>query len=178
MPPDYLVDGILQRRFCYSMTAQTGVGKTTVAMRLAAHVAIGKSLGEIGVERGSVLYFAGENPTDVQMRWLGLCKEMGTLTRTLIFTWFSKAHAPFESSERITQEVHRKSRPMALVIVDTAAAYFEEDNDNDNVQAGNHARRLRSLCGLPGGPCVLVLCHPTKNAGRQPGAPRRRCVPQ
>ncbi|WP_143062840.1 helix-turn-helix domain-containing protein [Bradyrhizobium sp. OK095] len=49
-------------------------------------------------------------------------------------------------------------------MVDTAAAYFEGDNDNDNVQAGNHARMLRSLVGLPGEPCVLVLCHPTKNA--------------
>ena len=58
------------------------------------------------------------------------------------------------------EEPHAK----AAIIVDTAAAHFEEDNDNDNVQAGNHARRLRSLCGLPGGPCVLVLCHPTKNA--------------
>ena len=60
-----------------------GVGKTTVAMRLAAHVAIGKPLNEIGVERGDVLYFAGENPTDVQMRWLGLCKEMGLDPNTL-----------------------------------------------------------------------------------------------
>jgi hypothetical protein len=163
-PPDYLVDGILQRRFCYSLTAQTGVGKTTVAMRLAAHVAIGKPLGEIGIERGSVLYFAGENPTDVQMRWLGLCKEMNLDPVTLDIHVVEGSMHLSKVSERITQEVHAVGKPMALVVVDTAAAYFEEDNDNDNVQAGNHARRLRSLCGLPGGPCVVILCHPTKNA--------------
>ncbi len=163
-PPDYLIDGILQRRFCYSLTAQTGVGKTTVAMRLAAHVAIGKPLNEIGVERGAVLYFAGENPTDVQMRWLGLCKEMNLDPATLDIHVVEGSMHLSKVAERITREVYAIGKPMALVVVDTAAAYFEEDNDNDNVQAGNHARRLRSLCGLPGGPCVVILCHPTKNA--------------
>jgi hypothetical protein len=32
------------------------------------------------------------------------------------------------------------------------------------VQMGTHARRLRSLVNLPGEPCVLVACHPVKNA--------------
>lgn len=164
MPPDYLIDGILQRRFCYSMTAQTGVGKTTVAMRLAVHVAIGKPICDIGVECGDVIYFAGENPTDVQMRWLGLCKEMNLDPDKLRIHVVEGAMHLSKVADRITQEVIAIGRPMALVVVDTAAAYFEEDNDNDNVQAGNHARRLRSLCNLPGGPCVLVLCHPTKNA--------------
>ena len=49
VPPEYLVDGVLQRRFCYSITAQTGVGKTTVAMLISAHVAAGKALGRLDV---------------------------------------------------------------------------------------------------------------------------------
>ena len=51
-----------------------------------------------------------------------------------------------------------------LVVVDTSAAYFLQDNENDNAQMGSHARMLRRLTTLPGGPCVLVLCHPIKNA--------------
>lgn len=164
VPPDYLVDGILQRRFCYSLTAQTGVGKTTVAMLLAAHVATGKSLGGVDVERGTVLYLAGENPTDVTMRWMGLCKEMGLDPETIDVHIIEGTKRFSEEAGAITQEIIDAGLSLALVIVDTAAAYFEGDNDNDNVQAGNHARMLRSLTLLPGGPCVLVLCHPTKNA--------------
>ncbi len=41
VPPDYLWDGILQRRFIYSMTGPTGCGKTAVALTIAAHVAMG-----------------------------------------------------------------------------------------------------------------------------------------
>lgn len=163
-PPDYLVDGILQRRFCYSLTAQTGTGKTTVAMRIAAHVALGKSINEIEVERGTVLYFAGENPTDVEMRWFGLTKEMGIdPKKTDVIFVYGTMHFS-KTIQRYASKLEAKGVKVALAVVDTAAAYFEGDNDNDNVQAGNHARMLRSLVGLPGGPCVLVLCHPTKNA--------------
>jgi hypothetical protein len=51
-----------------------------------------------------------------------------------------------------------------FVIIDTSAAYFEGDEANNNVQQGAHARMLRTLIELPGGPCVLVNCHPVKNA--------------
>jgi hypothetical protein len=40
-PPDYLVDGIIQRRFLYSMTAPPGAGKTCIALRIAMHAALG-----------------------------------------------------------------------------------------------------------------------------------------
>ena len=33
---------------------------------------------------------------------------------------------------------------VALVVIDTTAAYFEGDEENDNVQAGNYARMQRS----------------------------------
>ena len=37
---------------------------------------------------------------------------------------------------------------------------------------GQHARRLRGLVNLPGGPCVLVPCHPVKNAAADNLQPR------
>ena len=57
---------------------------------------------------------------------------------------------------------------MALVVIDTTAAYFEGDEENDNVQAGDYARMQRSLVetSSSGGPTILALCHPVKNAGR------------
>jgi RecA-family ATPase len=77
VPPDYLVDGIFQRRFCYGITGKTGSGKTVIGMRIAAHTVTGRPLAGRDVAKGSVIYLAGENPTDVQMRWLGLTQEMG-----------------------------------------------------------------------------------------------------
>ena len=77
VPPDYLIDGLIQRRYFYSMTAPTGAGKTCVAIRIAAHAALGLSLDGRNVEKVRVLFLAGENPDDVRARWIKLCEEMG-----------------------------------------------------------------------------------------------------
>jgi hypothetical protein len=74
-------------------------------------------------------------------------------------------------AERIRQEVEAIGG-VALIIVDTAAAFFEGDDENSNVQQGAYARMLRGLVTLPGGPCVLVPCHPTKNAADDALLPR------
>ena len=70
IPPDYHVDGVLQKRFIYSLTAPTGAGKTAILMLLAVNTAMGKPIGDHHVERGRVLYLAGENPDDIRMRWM------------------------------------------------------------------------------------------------------------
>jgi hypothetical protein len=172
VPPEYVLDRVLQRRFCYSMTAQTGVGKTAVAMLLTAHVAAGRALGALDVAKGSVLYFAGENPTDIQMRWLGLTQELKLDPRATDVHFVPGAVPLSQVAERITAEVARKNLTLALVVVDTAAAYFEGDDENSNSQSAEHARRMRSLTMLPGGPCVVILCHPTKRAADDDLIPR------
>jgi hypothetical protein len=162
--PDYLIDGILQRGFCYSLTAQTGTGKTVMGLRKAAHVATGCPLGNLEVEKGTVLYLAGENPEDVKMRWFGLTQEMGIDPKKTDVIFIYGALHLSKVRGRIEREIVAAGIKLALIVVDTAAAFFEGDNDNDNVQAGNHARALRSLRLLPGNPTVLVLTHPTKGA--------------
>src|SRR5260370_36891215 len=37
---------------------------------------------------------------------------------------------------------------------------------------GAHEREMRTLVNVPGGPCVLVSCHPTKNADLENLLPR------
>ncbi len=172
-PPDYLVDGILQRRYFYSLTAQTGVGKTAIAMRLSCHVAAGRPLGDVSVEQGTVLYFAGENPSDVQARHLGVTRNMSIDPATADIHFLAGAMDLSLVAERISAEVAVKGLRLALVVVDTAAAYnFGSEDENSNTQAGAYARQLRSLTLLPGGPAVLVLCHPTKRAGEDDLIPR------
>ena len=164
-PPEYLIDGVLQRRYCYSHTAQTGVGKTAQDLRIAAHVATGQTLCGLEVQKGTVLYFCGENPTDVQMRWIGLTHEMELDPDSLDVHFTEEAHriTP-EFIERVRREVIRNGQTIALVIVDTAAAHSPAEEENSNNQQGDYARLLRSFCTLPGGPCTLILCHPTKGA--------------
>lgn len=171
-PPEFLIDGTIQRRYFYSMTAQTGVGKTSVAMRWMAHVVTGRPIGDAEVQQGSVLYFAGENPSDVLYRWLVLSREMGIDPATDRVNWIVGAKNLNSVAEQITAEVAAKNLNLAYVVIDTAAAYNPGDEENSNNQAGDYARQLRSLTTLPGGPCVVVLCHPTKAASDEALVPR------
>jgi hypothetical protein len=163
VPPDYLVDGILQRRFIYSLTARTGSGKTAILLTIAAHVALSRAIGNCGVASGRVLIFAGENPDDVRMRWIAISQQMGFDINTIDVHFIPGAFKISELIDRVRAEAESVGQ-FALVGVDTSAAYFEGDEENNNVQLGAHARRLRDLVKLSGGPCVIVNCHPAKNA--------------
>src|SRR5262245_12040442 len=78
VPPDYLVDGMLQRRYLYSLTAPTGSGKTAILLRLAYCVSLCQAMGRYQIEAsGPVCYFAGENPDDVRMRWIAMAEKIG-----------------------------------------------------------------------------------------------------
>jgi tetratricopeptide (TPR) repeat protein len=81
--PDYLVDGILLRSYCYAMTAPTGTGKTAILLLLAACIALGRALGNRGVEAGAVCFLAGENPDDVRARWIALAEHLGFDANTI-----------------------------------------------------------------------------------------------
>jgi AAA domain len=162
-PPDYIIDGILQRGFLYAMTAQTGHGKTALALRLAACVARHEKFGRREVEPGSVLYFAGENPTDVKMRLKGMQVEEGKLGPLYV----SGRVSSIGTIARMAEGQVNRLGGMGLIIVDTSAAYFTGDEENSNTQSKNHASDLRRLTKLPGNPCVVVLCHPKKDAVSQ-----------
>jgi AAA domain-containing protein len=172
VPPDYLIDGLLQRGFVYSFTGPTGSGKTSVALLWSAHIALGKKIGEYSVEKGRVLYLAGENPDDIRMRWMAMAHHIGFDIDTIDVRFVPGVFKLSEIGARIIAEI-KATGEVALVIIDTSAAFFEGDAENDSVQLGNHARLLRSLVThLPGRPSGLINCHPVKNAAADNLLPR------
>jgi hypothetical protein len=172
VPPDYLIEGLLQRQFFYSLTGKTGAGKTAIALLFAAFVALARVMDGRQFERGRVLYLAGENPIDVQQRWIAMSEQMDFDWRTIDVHFIPGVFKVSEMEICIAEEVE-KLGGVSLVIVDTTAAYFEGDDENNNVQAGDYARMQRRLIrSLPGGPTILALCHPVKNANEDNLLPR------
>lgn len=165
-PPDYLIDGIAQRGYLYSLTARTGHGKTAVGMYLAQAIARGQTVKGREVKAGTVLYLAGENPDDIRARFLVLAEAQGFDPAEIAMRFVAGVIDIESSLPRIRAEAAEISDLM-LVIVDTAAAYFRGDDGNSNVQQGNYARLLRELTFLPGKPAVMVAAHPVKNASKE-----------
>jgi DNA-binding MarR family transcriptional regulator len=162
-PPDYLIAGILQRKFIYAFTGRTGEGKTTVCLRIAAHVAEGLPLNGAAVSQGRVLYLAGENPDDIRMRWIVLMEQMGLDENNIAVDFVDGRFSISEIPDHILAAAGKHE--YVLVIVDTSVAFSQSVDENDNVQQLHHAQALRGLIeALPGGPTILVCCHPPKNA--------------
>lgn len=167
VPPDYLIEGVLQRRFIYSLTGKTGSGKTSVTLLLSALVGYtgetAQTLGKLGVDPGVVFYFAGENPDDARMRWIALCQQNGFDPAELDVHFFPHRFAFSDELGTIAMEAADVGG-VALCIVDTSQAYFEGDDHNSNTQQAEHVSRLRKLTELPGGPTVIINSHPVKRA--------------
>jgi hypothetical protein len=163
VPPDYLLQDILLRRFLYSLTGPTGSGKTAVLLLLAAFVAQAWNLGKREVSKQRVLYMAGENPTDHRMRWIAMA-DLLNFDAEAIDVHFIDGVIPLEGSMRRIRNEVKALGGIGLVVVDTSPAYFEGDSENDNVQMLAHAHMLRRLVDLEDGPTVIAACHPIKNA--------------
>jgi hypothetical protein len=165
VPPDYLIEGMLQRRFIYALTGQTGHAKTAVALLLARLVSCADkntTLARHRVEKGRVVYFVGENPDDVRMRIIG-ANALRDDQPEKDDIWFIPGVFNIAGMMHVLGENFRSQGEVSLIIIDTSAAYFLGNEELSNTQMGNYARMLRTLTTLPGGPCVLVLCHPIKH---------------
>ncbi|MEI7443384.1 MAG: AAA family ATPase [Burkholderiales bacterium] len=170
--PEYVLDGVLQRGFLYSLTGPTGAGKTAVAVALAAAAALGQRFAGRDTEPGRVLYVASENPADVAVRVLAWAQvtgvEVGLLDDGLRFVDQS-----FVLHER-EEELHAVVEELApsLVILDTDQAIAGSDDENANSERIAHAKRVRGLTRASSRPCVLDLCHPPAAATRASLRPR------
>lgn len=171
VPPDYHYDGIAQAGFLYGTTAMTGTGKTALLLLVAAHTALGEPLAGREMRKGRVVYFAGENPDDVTMRWIAMAHHMEFDPEAMDVCFIKGTFSIPTMFARIEADV-RKLGGAELIVVDTSAAYFQGTEENSNTELGRHARDLRTLTTLPGAPCVMVACHPVKSADTSNLLPR------
>jgi hypothetical protein len=165
VPPDYIVDGLLQQGFLYSLTGATGAGKTCLTLRLAASVALGTIFANRETKKMRVLYLAAENPDDVRMRWKALAQNMGFNVDDIGVFFVEGVFKISQMAARLKKEAEEIGGLFGMVIIDTSPVFYEGDDENNRTQQGRHAEMLRQLINIiPGKPSVIANCHPVKNA--------------
>jgi len=171
-PPQWLVDGIIQRSFLYGLTAQTNHGKTSLGALIAACVGTGLDFGNQQCEPGHVLYLSGENPEDFKLRLRGVYQANGINLKSVAgkVSVMPCADKLVTYIEQIKE--YAESHPLALILIDTSVAYFSYQDENANVDSRLHAQDMRMLIQCSGSPAVIALCHPVKNAGQDNLIPR------
>jgi hypothetical protein len=174
-PIESIVDGLpVPRGGLVSVTGPTGGGKTTLCCAIEVALCTGASLAGREVTEGAVLVLAGENPDDYAMHLMATLQQTETPRTTLdgrLFVIPGTFDFLFEL-DWLHKRIAAIGRELVAIFVDTSAAFYSGEDENDNVAMRRHASALRELCALPGRPTVFVLCHPTKNAQRENLLPR------
>jgi len=108
---------------------------------------------------------------DIRMRWIVLMERMGLDENEIAVDFVDGRFNVSEIPGHILDAASKHE--YVLVIVDTSVAFSQSIDENDNVEQLRHAEALRGLIdALPGGPTILVCCHPPKNAGDDNLQPR------
>lgn len=162
-PPEYLVEPIIQRSSLYTLTALTSHGKTAVLLYLALHIAAaGRPVAGKHTKGGRVVWFAGENPDDFASKVATACDHWDIDPETLDMVVIPGA---FDMAGMAADAVKAAAAggEVALVVIDTSAAYRFDDDEDSNANAISWARTLRQhFTRMSGRPAVIVATHPTK----------------
>ena len=134
-PPQWLIDGIIQRGFLYGLTAQTNHGKTALAALMALAIGNGLQFGGHECESGHVLYLCGEGARttsgcacEVPARWQACSPPKSAAASRSCPT--STACRPLSNLSATSP----RKNPLAAVIVDTSMRVFSATpSENSNV---------------------------------------------
>lgn len=172
-PFQYIIKSVVQRGHLYGFTGHGNAGKTSIALYMAACIACGVAFAGRRVERGRVAYFAGENADDIRVRVIALAQVLRLDADALRENLYIAPHTfPLAKNAAPVAEHLKTIGPLALMVIDTRAAYGSADDENDNVQALYDAMALRQLMEAAGRPATLVLNHPPHGAGAEALRPR------
>jgi len=155
VPPDYLVDELLQEAFLYSLTGATGARKTAITLRLAASVARSAVFANHETKQRTVLYLAAENPVDVRMRWIALAQQMDFEPDAIQVYFVEGAFKISQMAITLRQEAERVGGEFGLVIIDTGPMFYEGDDENkttEHSKAGTPKCCAASLTSFLAGP--------------------------
>jgi hypothetical protein len=173
VPPVWLIDGIVQRSRLYACTSLTGHGKTAAWLFNACMIHAGWQIGHLETFQGNTLFLAGENPSDLEARMIGMANAYNLPRERLPYVLPGGFPLTEPEAEALQREIAALGVPLALIVGDTASSFFPGDDENNNVQAGSYARSLRGFTEqCKGKPAVVALCHPVKNAARNNLLPR------
>lgn len=171
-PAEYVLDGVMQTGMTYALTGFTGHAKTSATLYLCLCILNGWDFGPHEVEAGSVLFLAGENPSNVMSQWLALCDYHGANARHPNMHWHY-GYFDIGACQDPMQSQAREIPNLRLVVADTLQAFFAGGSDNDNTEMIDAARTFRKLGDIQTRPAVLIPAHPS---GKKPD--RHNLVPR
>lgn len=182
-PHAFVVAPYFPRRVVTLLGGHGALGKTTLALTLAAHVAAGRPWGPLTVERGRAVFLSFEDEEDDFMRALQEITDLyalpeaevqanlglfdGTETESELAIESTEAGAVRLTFTPMMAEVEAAAGNADLVIIDNASDTFG-GNENNRRQVRAFVRRLAKLARANNA-AVVLLAHINKDAAKSGG---------
>lgn len=166
--PDWLVDGVLIEGNFAMLYGKSGIGKSVLALDMAAHIATGRNWAGHEVRKGKVLYIIAEGVGDIQDRIRAWQKHYGLEGVDDLDYVIEPVYLDVENDDDVRaliKQVEESKTDYILVIVDTLArSMFRDENSTRDmgkvIRACDQLRhRLRA---------TVLLVHHTGKDGKLP----------
>ncbi|AHK12001.1 primase/helicase [Mycobacterium phage Hosp] len=155
-PPEFIIDGLLEHGGLTSIIGPPGMGKSTVALDMACHIATGKRWQGLRTFKTPVLYLPGEGLSGAVQRiraWED-AHEMDLGSDLLLGNGIILVAAQNEAWGEVAAYIAR--RGIGLVIFDTFARMSAGLEENSATDVGKAVRRFDKLKELTNaGVCVV-----------------------
>ncbi|WP_319546842.1 AAA family ATPase [Ruegeria conchae] len=160
------------RQTVNTVTANPNGGKTAIALEVAFALALGEVFQGRQLEPMPVLYFAGENFSDVRARVVLMCLERGIDPKNVPIDIRKGGFSFADHAKKVL--FYTRQKEYGLIVVDTLAAHFGGDSENDNTQMQRYFDSFGKIANGPGIPAVVVLAHPSAEGAKL--EPQRRLM--
>lgn len=169
----YLIKHLLGRGDTAAIYGLPGVGKSFVALHVAACIALGRPFAGRRTRAMPVLYVGLEGEAGIRRRMLGLHKSMGTfgkmLARMRIPALLSRDDAGNAGEQLLTDAIaylrEAAAQDVGLVVIDTVWRAMAGDDENSAQDMGAFVARLKRIQDATG-VAILLVHHSGKDVDR------------
>jgi len=170
-PVDYLINGFIAHSFSV-IAGQPGVGKTTAMLSIAL-IAAGFKVGdsEIKAEARRKIIYVSEDTAQVKRSLYAYSKHMDICAIelndyfVLIESIRSTADEVIELAHNVIENTINNERPW--VIIDTANATLDIENENDNSQVGAFMAALKQTIFTKLNTSICIITHTAKTMSKE-----------
>lgn len=166
VPPQPLVNGVLDLDTTAWLIGASGSYKSFVALDLAAHVGLGRAWRGHDVHQGDVVYIVAEGARGMRLRVDAWEREHGPLKDIRFLP--RPVQADDTHGWAVLVEACRRLRP-AFVVIDTQARVTLGLEENSNTDMGRYVAAVDAIRTATGA-CVLTVHHTGRNGTNARGA--------
>jgi hypothetical protein len=164
--PDWVVQGLFERGELVFLSGPSSVGKSFIALDMAAHITAGRDWMGRQCAEGPVFYFAGEGMLGFKRRLAGLRQHKFAAPDLFVFQGTLDLTDPRTldiAVSHIRALVRQSPKPVQMVLIDTLSKFSHKD-ENDNTVMASWIAALKRKVAHALGVTVVIIAHPKKDS--------------